>query len=421
MSSDKKPPIIKKIIRKGHGGHHGGSWKVAYADFVTAMMAFFLVMWLLAISSEQGREALADYFNELTMAEAVFNGGLPTAFTEGGGAKRPGILEGGCFRPKSEGEATVDPEADNEAVQSQMVALLETSQQLLKNLESLPAGEEGGEGSGDAGRSDIPPGTPAGGDGGGGHLNPAQEEFKKELLAQVQGAMGDSASGQVEVEKIRGGVRIQIMDQDGRPLFGIGGAKFTKQGQELISAVAHRLAGTTNKISIEGHTDALTTTSQKVTNWELSMMRASAARILLNRAGVADNRLTAVTGYADTRPLPDTDPLEPQNRRISIMVWDEDAAPPPAATPATAPARPGVSPTAPPAGTRPEAASPPPADRTPAAAPPPLPRRPAARPPAPQKTREQVESELIESSMHRAATDRSTVGPPVPAKPEDEE
>jgi len=417
MSSDKKPPIIKKIIRKGHGGHHGGSWKVAYADFVTAMMAFFLVMWLLAISSEQGREALADYFNELTMAEAVFNGGLPTAFTEGGGAKRPGILEGGCFRPKSEGEATVDPEAENEAVQTQMTALLEASQKLLQNLDSLPAGEEGGEGSGDAGRSDSVPGAPAG-DGGGGSLSPSQESFKSELLAQVQDSLGEAATGQVEVEKIRGGLRIQIMDQDGRPLFVLGGAKLTDQGKELISAVAERLSGTSNKISIEGHTDGLRTSSQKVTNWELSTARASAARILLNQAGVANNRLTAVTGYADTQPLPKTDPNDPQNRRISIMVWDEDRTPP---APVTTPARPGVTPTAPPAGTRPEAVSPPPAGRTPATAPPPLPRRPAARPPTPPKTREQLESELIESSMHRAATDRSTVGPPVPAKPEGED
>jgi len=194
MSSDKKPPIIKKIIRKGHGGGHSGtSWKVAYADFVTAMMAFFLVMWLLAISSEQGREALADYFNELSMTDAVFNGGLPSAFTEGG-AKRPGILEGGCFKPKSDGEATVDPEAENEAVQAQIMALLQASQQLVKNLESLPAGEEGGEGSGDAGRSDSPPGAqpgaPGQGGGEGGPLSPDDEALKKRTPGPGAGRAG---------------------------------------------------------------------------------------------------------------------------------------------------------------------------------------------------------------------------------------
>ena len=421
MSSDKKPPIIKKIIRKGHGGHHGGSWKVAYADFVTAMMAFFLVMWLLAISSEQGREALADYFNELTMTDAVFNGGLPSAFTDGG-AKRPGILEGGCFKPKSEGDATVDPEVENEAVQAQIMALLTTSQQLLENLESLPAGDDGGEGSGDAGRSDSHPAAPgapgqagAGGTGGeGGPLNSAQEQFKKEIMSRVEGALGNAASGQVDVERVRGGLRIQIMDQDGRPVFALGGAKFTDQGQTLLNTVAERLASVPNKISIEGHTDSLRMSGQRITNWELSTARASAARIALTQAGVPNNRLTAVTGYADTQPIPGTDPTDPQNRRISIMIWDDNQAPPAAA------------PTTPGAGARPGTIQPsaarPVADRPASAATPTLP-RPTASPPAPPppRNRQQVERELIDSSMQRAATDRSTVGPPTPVTPKGEE
>ena len=406
MSSDKKPPIVKKIIKKGHGGHSGTSWKVAYADFVTAMMAFFLVMWLLAISSEQGREALADYFNELSMTDAVFNGGLPSAFTEGG-ARRPGILEGGCFKPRSDGDATIDPEIENEAVQAQILALLEASQELLQNLESLPEGDEGGEGSGDAGRSDTaPPGAPGDGGGGpGGPLNQAQEDFKTELMSQVEGSLGDAAAGQVEVEKIKGGLRIQVMDQDGRPLFALGGAGLTDQGREILSIVAQRLATVPNKISIEGHTDALRMSGQRVTNWELSTARASAARILLTQAGVPNNRLTAVTGYADTLPLPGTDPNDPQNRRISIMIWDEDPAEPlpssqEAATNQEAPA---------PSGETGRGAVPP-------DTPPPLP-RPAPAPAG--KTQEELVRELIEGTMQRAATDRSTVGPPLPPQPEE--
>jgi chemotaxis protein MotB len=388
---------------------------VAYADFVTAMMAFFLVLWLLAISSEQGREALADYFNELALSDAVFNGGMPSAFTEGG-AKRPGILEGGCFKPKSDGDATVDPEADNEAVQAHILALLETSQKILQNIDSLPAGEDGGEGSGDAGRSDSVPGAPGqqGGSGGDRPLSPSQEEFKSELMAQVQGALGNAAAGQVEVERIRGGMRIQVMDQDGRPLFALGGARLTDQGRALLNTVAERLVGTNNKISIEGHTDALRMSGQRVTNWELSTARASAARIILNQAGVADSRLTAVSGYAATQPLPDIDPNEPQNRRISIMVWDDNSAP----FPPTAPSPPG-------AGARPPISQPS-ASGAPSAAPPSLPRLPTARPqaqapPPPPKTREQLESELIENSMQRAATDRSTVGPALPQYPSEED
>ena len=413
MSSEKKAPIIKKIIKKSHGGgHSGSSWKVAYADFVTAMMAFFLVMWLLAISSEQGREALADYFNELTMSDAVFNGGLPSAFTEGG-AKRPGILEGGCFSPKSEGEATVNPDSQNEAVQAQITALLQASQKLMKNLEALPQGDEGGEGSGDAGKSDASaPSTPgqAQGGGEGGPLSPEDEALKKELLAQVQGAVGNTGSGQVEVERTKGGLRIQVMDQDGRPLFVLGGAKLTDLGRKLLSTVADSLQGKPNKISVEGHTDGLRMSGQLVTNWELSTARASAARIILSQSGVPNDRLTAVTGYADTQPLPGTDPNDPQNRRISIMVWDDAASPPPA--PKGAPVRPKTQ------GPGAKAA-PPPAPSRPSAAAPARPRLPTAKPSskAPAKTREQVERDLIDSSMQRAATDRSTVGPPIPAKP----
>ncbi|MDR2934271.1 MAG: OmpA family protein [Candidatus Adiutrix sp.] len=128
------------------------------------------------------------------------------------------------------------------------------------------------------------------------------------------------------------------MDQDGRPLFVLGGAKLTDLGRQLLGTVAERLQATPNKISIEGHTDGLRMSGQKVTNWELSTARASAARIILNQSGVPNDRLTAVTGYADTQPLPGTDPNDPQNRRISIMVWDEGAAPPPA--PKSPPARP---------------------------------------------------------------------------------
>jgi chemotaxis protein MotB len=328
-------------------------------------------------------------------------------------------LEGGCFKPKSDGDATVDPEADNEAVQAHMVALLETSQKILQNLDSLPPGEEGGEGSGDAGLGDSVsvPGAPQGGEGGGagsggggGGLSPAQENFKAALLAGVESSLGSAASGQVDVERIKGGMRIQVMDQDGRSLFDLGGARLTDAGRGLLTTVAERLSSMPNKISIEGHTDALRMSGQKVTNWELSTARASAARIILNQAGVPNNRLTAVTGYADTQPLPGTDPNEPQNRRISIMVWDEGSA-----ASRTAPSLPGpggAEKTGQPSSGLPGAA----------VAPPSLPRLPTARPQAapPPKTREQLEREMIENSMQRAATDRSTVGPPLPQSPEGE-
>ncbi|UQZ88506.1 hypothetical protein C4J81_04515 [Deltaproteobacteria bacterium Smac51] len=313
MSGDKKPPIIKKIIKKGHGGHHGGSWKVAYADFVTALMAFFLVMWLLAISSEAGRDALADYFNELTMKDAVFNGGLPQIFTDNG-SQGPSILDGGCFRPKTEGDATVDVEGQSEAMKAQMAGLLQATQALLENLDKLPAGVDGGEGGGDTGPGEV---------------MKEQQNFAKEVIQNIQGSLGDAAAGQVAVEKIKGGLRIQIMDKDGRPLFRSGGSALTETGRDMLKVINERLATVPNKISIEGHTDAMPYPNQRMTNWELSAARASATRMQLVANGLADDRLTMVAGYAATQPLPDTDPNDPINRRISIMIWDEEPQPAP--------------------------------------------------------------------------------------------
>ncbi|MDR1920556.1 MAG: OmpA family protein [Candidatus Adiutrix sp.] len=414
MSGDKKTPIIKKIIKKGHGGHHGGSWKVAYADFVTALMAFFLVMWLLAISSEAGREALADYFNELTMSDAVFNGGLPSAFTEGG-SKGASILDGGCFRPTV--EASTEPADEEEAaasaaVQAQMALLIQNARAMLENLNNLPEGTEGGEGAGDAG-----------------HMDAGQEAFKEQLMNEIQGGLGEAAAGQVSVEKVKGGLRIQIVDQEGRPLFRSAGSALTPEAKAILELVAARLRTVPNKISIEGHTDAMTFSGQRVTNWELSTARASAARMYLAQTGVGDDRLLMVAGYAATQPLAGADPSDPTNRRISIMIWDEDEKPLP---PPPGPAPGAAGPPAAPAGAAGPAASSPAAAGAsdPGAAVrtlPPVPSAPPARPrpqparpePAQPLTGEELERLLIEKTMEEATTpDLSTVGPP--AAPENQ-
>ncbi len=398
MSGEKKPPIIKKVIKKGHGGHHGGSWKVAYADFVTAMMAFFLVMWLLAISSEAGRQALADYFNELTMTDAIFNGGLPSAFTEGG-SKKPSVLDGGCFQPKTDGDATIESEATSEAGRAQMAALLQTTQELLKNLESLPEGVEGGEGGGDAGRGDF---STAG-------MTPGQEEFAQTLHSEIQADLGAEAAGQVLVEKVKGGLRIQIVDREGRPMFTAGGPGLTQEARDILNVVSDRLKTIPNKISIEGHTDALRFSGQRMTNWELSTARASAVRLYLASRGLPDDRLTAVTGYAATQPLDKANPNDPINRRVSLMIWDEEpaAAPPPFKAPTNGQA---------PSATHPNGAvKPPPLPR------PTTPRPPAVVPPTSEVplSRDELERRLVDSVMEKSATpDLSTVGPP-PATQQD--
>ncbi|MDR1043892.1 MAG: OmpA family protein [Candidatus Adiutrix sp.] len=408
MSGDKKPPVIKKIIKKGHGGHHGGSWKVAYADFVTAMMAFFLVMWLLAISSEAGRAALADYFNDLTMYDAVFNGGLPSAFTEGG-ARQPGVMEGGCFSSKSEGDATIDTEGDSESARAQMAALVQTTKDFLENLDSLPEGVDGGEGSGDAGRSDenLPPPMSAG-----------EQHFAEDLQARIQGSLGDAAAGQVLVEKIKGGLRIQIVDQEGRPMFRSGGPALSPEARGILDVVAERLRSLPNKISIEGHTDAQPFSDQRLTNWELSTARASAVRLYLAQQGLAEDRLTAVIGYAATQPLDQEHPDAPVNRRVSIMIWDEEPETPPPPRLPNGEAAPEPAPGA----ERPATADHGPTRKAPAG------RQPSQRPPLPGSgggqgrplSGEELERQLIESTMEKAAIpDLSTVGPPSAPPSED--
>lgn len=399
MSGDKKPPIIKKIIKKGHGGHHGGSWKVAYADFVTALMAFFLVMWLLAISSEAGREALADYFNELTMYDAVFNGGLPSAFD----ASKPSVLDGGCFSLKSSGDATIDIDADSEAAQAQMAALLKTTQEMLENLESLPAGVDGGEGSGDAGRGEASSAP----------LTAEEQRFSQELHSEIQSSLGEEAAGQVAVEKVKGGLRVQVMDKDGRPMFTSGGPGLTPQARAILDLVSQRLLGIPNKISIEGHTDALRFAGQRMTNWELSTARASAVRMYLAQKGLAESRLTSVSGYAATQPLDKTDPNDPINRRVSIMIWDDEPAPAPKPAtlpplPTTPPANKGSNDPARVNGSGPTGRPSLPRTTTPRS-------RPGSEtaPGAQPLSREELERRLIESTMEKAATpDLSTVGPP---------
>ncbi len=411
MSGDKKPPIIKKIIKKGHGGHHGGSWKVAYADFVTALMAFFLVMWLLAISSEAGREALADYFNELTMADAIFNGGMPSAFDPGN--PKPSILDGGCFRPKTEGESTMDVEGETESQRAMMAALLKTTQDLLQDLDSLPEGVDGGEGSGDQGRSDNREQGPGGYDSSPGAMSGSDRQFAQALESAVEGSLGDAAAGQVRVERVKGGLRIQIVDESGRPMFSSGGPALTPQARAIFSVVADKLKTVPNKISIEGHTDAVPFAGQRMTNWELSTARASAARMFLASSGIADDRVTAVTGYGSTQLLDKDNPNAPTNRRISVMIWDEEPQP---GAQTRSPATPGPGTPPPPPGSGPAVGRPAPGSRS---AQPTLPRvappRPrTTAPQAPALSREELEQQLIESVMEKATTPDLSPLPPVP-------
>ncbi|MDR1658512.1 MAG: OmpA family protein [Deltaproteobacteria bacterium] len=433
MSADKKiQPIIKKIIKKGHGGHHGGSWKVAYADFVTAMMAFFLVMWLLAISSEQGKAALAEYFDGLTLTDAIFNGGTPSAFDSN---NSPGILlQGGCFELNQKGQeleqraAALDERekalADRRDERPNMGATLPTDRPQNPDLTDLPAGEEGGEGSTETG---IAPGdgatlvTPGMGEGTSAEAKAAKGQFISDLAGAVTASLSGAGlgpsdlRGQFMVENVAGGIKIQIMDKEGQPMFLSGQPRLTPLAMVILGTVAERLKTIPNKLSIEGHTDSVQTISQELTNWELSTARASAARRFLSRNGVTDDRLTMVAGYAATQPLSGTNPTDPVNRRIALMIWDQPVkaepapSPPASSTPAapngpTGSASPAEPASQPPAAGDVSPASPPARNNVRTTGPRVFPERP---------TQEALEQMLLEDTLHKASIpDTSTAGPP---------
>ena len=247
--SSQKNVIIKQVKKKVGGGHHGGSWKVAYADFVTGMMAFFLLMWLLSMTSSDSakRAQMANYFSNFSL------------FDQGSISMMDG----------SGGESVILKED--------------------KKPEEIST-------------EDISP-------------EQLQEKLSEEIKSKLEGL-----EDQFMIEAFSGGVRIQLVDKAGQPLFPLGVSSLTPLGKKMIEAVAGSIKGVPNKIAIEGHTDALSYSSGKYTNWELSTDRASAARKELEVSGINPDQLAMVAGYAATSPLIKDNPNDPRNRRISIII-----------------------------------------------------------------------------------------------------
>jgi chemotaxis protein MotB len=268
MSEAVRKVIIKKVKKRHGEGHHGGSWKVAYADFVTAMMAFFLLLWLLSMVSTEKRAVMAEYFKNFSI------------FKESGKTFQPGSAFVITDHIK---KAELKPE--NIAVS------------LRKAIR--------GKGQGQGGQAKAAAGQATG---------------------EAEGLMD-----QVRVDAVEGGVRIQIVDKEGSPMFQLGGAEPTEKCREILAAVAEVVREQDAKIAIEGHTDAAPFRGDQITNWELSTSRASAARRMLESNGTDPLRVARVVGYADTDLLVKENPKDPQNRRISIILLQPREAPPVAA------------------------------------------------------------------------------------------
>lgn len=287
MSREPRPILIRRPVVTGGQAHHGGAWKVAYADFVTAMMAFFLLLWLISSASDETKKGLADFFSNATV-----NIGPP------GGVG--GVLDG----------MTVTPSA---------VPPLPTSP--FDRPPELPSRADDEEA--------LEPGIPAGavpdaevaaeavsGDAA------AFSEAKASILGALQ--LDPALRGlkdRLRFEETPEGLRVEILDGERVPMFPIGSDAMFAHTRQLLEVVARAVAGLPNRISIRGHTDSLQFAAGAASdNWRLSVDRANATRLALIGAGVAQARVAEVVGKADAEPLVAANPADPSNRRISVVL-----------------------------------------------------------------------------------------------------
>jgi chemotaxis protein MotB len=278
-------PIIIKRKKVVAGGHHGGAWKVAYADFVTAMMAFFLVMWLVTAVSKEKRAALFDYFHNPSMQEGKSVKPAPGQLGPGGASTSPINMGGGLDAPKS---STVSDNGLGQPMRPpDLEKMLQEEAQERKQLDSL--------------FEDLKEAI---------EKSQALEPFKDQLLLDITPE----------------GLRIQIVDKLNRPMFDSGRSKLKDYTQTILSEVAKYLNTVPNRISVTGHTDRKAYGGKSdYSNWELSADRANAARRALLDGGLAEDKIARVVGFGSAVLFDKQDPLNPINRRISIIVMTKKA------------------------------------------------------------------------------------------------
>ncbi|MGC8731416.1 MAG: flagellar motor protein MotB [Halothiobacillaceae bacterium] len=273
MQTEHQRPIIIKKVKKGGHGHHGGAWKIAYADFVTAMMAFFLLMWLLGSTSKEDLQGIAQYFQNPLMVS--LSGGSST------GDRTSIIPGGGQDLTRVDGQVkkaeVVDPEEVKKRLREQEAKRMqETKEKLEKMIEQ----------------------------------DNVLKEFKNQLKIDITPE----------------GLRIQIVDQDKRPMFDLASARMAPYAEAILRKVAPIVNELPNKLTILGHTDSRPFGNGRgdYSNWELSADRANAARRMLNASGIAVGKVMRVSGLADSVPFNPADPADPINRRISIILLKKE-------------------------------------------------------------------------------------------------
>lgn len=273
---DTNQPIIVKRVKKIAAGHHGGAWKIAFADFAVAMMAFFLVMWLMSSTTPEQKKAISGYFQD------------PIGFSESGS---PYVIDlGGTPTPAP--DQTLNPEISAESSLDPQTLTEQQTEKLFEQLEL--------------------------------------ERFDM-LLVELQRKINDDIAlrpykDQILMDVSRDGLRIQIADAANRPMFDLGSARLQPYFEDILYIMADTMRAVPNKISIGGHTDAKPFASNSgFGNWELSANRANAARRALHAGGLNDEKVARVAGYASSTLFDQADPYSPSNRRIDILVLTKRA------------------------------------------------------------------------------------------------
>ncbi|GGX48949.1 flagellar motor protein MotB [Undibacterium squillarum] len=278
MANEEVRPIIVKRIKKHGGGHHGGAWKIAYADFVTAMMAFFLLMWLLGSTAKGNLQGIAEYFQ--TPLKVAMSGG------DGSGDSSSVIKGGGKDLSMREGQnrkGDIESPKKTYSLQAAEAALAkeesEKLQKLKGKIENLI------------------------------ESNPALKQYKKQLLLDITTE----------------GLRIQMVDEQNRPMFALARAELQPYTREILHEIGKALNEVSNKISLSGHTDATPygLGEKGYSNWELSADRANASRRELIYGGMDELKVMRVVGLSSSVLFDKDDPFNPINRRISIIVMNK--------------------------------------------------------------------------------------------------
>jgi chemotaxis protein MotB len=285
--SEEAAPIIIKRVKKGGHGHHGGSWKVAFADFATAMMAFFLLMWLMEATTEEQKGAISEYFNNPSNVQGSSPVPSPTPLQGPGGASTSMIKLGGGMELHRDPAPAAEAAPPTPGTQTATRADDDGAQDELLDNERLA-----------------------------GLLNALKTAIdERESLAQFK--------DQILLDVTAEGVRIQIIDHERRSMFPLGSARLEHFSRNILTELASIVSSVPNRISISGHTDTKPYVAVNYSNWELSADRANAARRALLAGGLAAEKIGRVVGLSSSVLLDPAVPASPVNRRISIVVMNK--------------------------------------------------------------------------------------------------